>query len=933
MAEPAIAAAQIGKEENNAGLFRITKLNNNNYNAWALKLQLQMQEDETWIVITDEPPQPTTPEWEKKERKAKKTIVFLIEDHQLVHIKDKNAKQAWEALKVVHHRSSVGGKLQLKRQIATFKIDRMGNMRDHLDKLMGFYNDLATMGEAVSELDKACSILNSVYAEYTTVVTVIQGWEELRITWRDVSAQLISEWERRVQLKKQREIDDEAKLSRGTNTFKRNQMGTSEAFRQPTSSNTHQRGAGNAQKPIDCWECGVIGHTRANCPQRRAEIEKNVYSAKFFMNKSLSGDSDMYLNGVLLKTDRSRDWCMDSGAGTHVCPLKESFKTITKCYGPQVQIANGNLVPTMGIGMIDVEVRCEDKILTLNLDGVLWAPQLTEGLISVRHLTKQGYEVSFDKEGCFIEDKLGTSIKFGKRENGLFRLRYEETLNTVVKQHNEEESCIHQWHQRLGHRNFADIREMKKSGLKINDCDHDDDCEACMKGKMQRKPFPKKSTPVKEILDCVVSDVCGPMQTMSLGGSYYFITFIDVYSKCTEVHFMKHKSEVPDIAINFIEKMKTQHGRKPKIFRSDRGKEYLNGKLQSYLLREGIRPQCTVGYAPEQNGIAERKNRTLMEGARTMLADAQLPKSLWAEAVNTANFNINRVLSRGNTMTPHEKMNGEAPAWEQMHSFGCDVYAKIPDVHRRKLDVKAEKMRFVGYDDKSKGYRVFDGTKTRISRDVQFLTSKTKQQIGNHHDNSQSHAPRPREEEVDISFEPIPTIEEENYHYSDDDESDEDENDAQQTTASDPELPNDGNESTDESFVDADNESFQEELEPPSRPRRQNQGQLPVRYRNDYEMNAIKKRIKKLEIQLRTVKSYQVWSQQHYEDSTNMQYKRVAVACQFQEELLQTGNDECQVQEEPSQTVKNNTTTHGNKKSRHKKRRKIKRNIQKKRNN
>jgi transposase InsO family protein len=171
---------------------------------------------------------------------------------------------------------------------------------------------------------------------------------------------------------------------------------------------------------------------------------------------------------------------------------------------------------------------------------------------------------------------------------------------------------------------------------------------------MARRPFPEKAKPTENVLDCVTSDVCGPFEIESVGKKLYFITFNDIYSGYTNVEFLRRKSEVPDKAIAFIENLKTQLNQKPKIFRSDRAGEYLSDKMQSYLAKEGIRFQCTVGYAPEQNGIAERKNRTLVEAARTMLIDSGLPKSFWAEAINTAAYVYNNTLNSKTMKTPNE---------------------------------------------------------------------------------------------------------------------------------------------------------------------------------------------------------------------------------------------------------------------------------------
>jgi transposase InsO family protein len=363
--------------------------------------------------------------------------------------------------------------------------------------------------------------------------------------------------------------------------------------------------------------------------------------------------------------------------------------------------------------------------LEIEMEDTLWVPKLNDNLVSVFWLVEKGHVVQFTKDGCFIGHG-DERIRIAQREGNLYKLQQEEKCFVVTNEKDLEiERCVHDWHKRMAHRNLSDIRAMKKEGLRIKECDHSDDCEACIKGKMARKSFPKKATPTKDVFDCIVSDVCGQMQVESQGKKKYFVTFIDVHTKYTTVEFIREKSEVAQVTINFIESLKTQFGRKPKVFRTDRGTEYLNATLQDYLKKEGIRPQCTVGYAPEQNGIAERKNRTLMEGARTMLVESGLPKSFWAEAVNTANYVFNRIADKRTKKSPYEGMFKEKPKLTRFHEFGCDVYAMVPDEKRRKLDDKAEKMKFIGYSEESKGYRLIDKQfKVRISREVRFLTEK-----------------------------------------------------------------------------------------------------------------------------------------------------------------------------------------------------------------
>jgi transposase InsO family protein len=366
-------------------------------------------------------------------------------------------------------------------------------------------------------------------------------------------------------------------------------------------------------------------------------------------------------------------------------------------------------------------------------------------------------------------------------------------------------------------------------------------------GKMARKPFPKKATPTTAALDCIVSDVCGPLQVESIGRKKYFVTFIDLYSRYTEVEFIREKSEVTEKTINFIEKLKTQfEGRKPKTFRSDRGMEYLNAKLQNYLKKEGIKSECTVGYAPEQNGVAERKNRTLMEAARTMLIDSGLSRRYWAEAVANANHVFNRIVNGKQEKSPSELMYGRKPTPITFHEFGCDAYVMIPTEKRKKLDNKAEKLKFLGYDNNAKGYRLVNKNgKITISREVRFLkrNSEQKENITMNKEirkYTRKEKPEPytnTREETDEDnsvewyfdkplkpleiFEPLELLEEQDDTFYDAEEEINSENE---------EEVNNNNSNIEEQSNPEDSE--EEEEAGPRRSARENIGQLPKRFEN-----------------------------------------------------------------------------------------------------
>ena len=186
----------------------------------------------------------------------------------------------------------------------------------------------------------------------------------------------------------------------------------------------------------------------------------------------------------------------------------------------------------------------------------------------------------------------------------------------------EDQSWL--WHQRLGHFNFYGLKILyqKKMMKGLSPISLKDDiCKSCLEGKQHRQPFPSgNSRRAKKILELVHTDVCGPMRTLTFKKNRYFILFIDDYSRMTWVYFMRERSEVFTIFKKFKNLVENQSGRQIKVLRSDRGMKYTSKEFNKFCEDEGVEHQLTVGYAPEQNGVSEGKNRTIMEMAPTMLA-------------------------------------------------------------------------------------------------------------------------------------------------------------------------------------------------------------------------------------------------------------------------------------------------------------------------
>ncbi|KAJ3704843.1 hypothetical protein LUZ61_008548 [Rhynchospora tenuis] len=281
------------------------------------------------------------------------------------------------------------------------------------------------------------------------------------------------------------------------------------------------------------------------------------------------------------------------------------------------------------------------------------------------------------------------------------------------------------WHLRFGHLNFGGLKELSKKSMvkglpQIDHCDKF--CERCVLGKHPRSSFPiEASYHAKKPLELIRTDICGPITPNSLGKHRYFITFVNNFSRRTWVYFLKKKSEAFAVFKKFKVLVEKLNGIYIKALRSDRGCEYISKEFEYFCEEHGIRRFLTAPYSPQQNGVAERKNRTILDMVRSMLKSKNMPKEFWAEVVQCAVYLQNRCPTASlENMTPQEAWCGVKPTVSHLKVFGSVAYAHIPDQRRTKLDDKSKKLIFIDYDERSKACKFIDPAtnKIRISHDV-----------------------------------------------------------------------------------------------------------------------------------------------------------------------------------------------------------------------
>jgi hypothetical protein len=251
-----------------------------------------------------------------------------------------------------------------------------------------------------------------------------------------------------------------------------------------------------------------------------------------------------------------------------------------------------------------------------------------------------------------------------------------------------------------------------------------DFCEHCVYGKQKRVRFLRVGKEKKnERLELVHTDVWGPTQVSSLGGSHYYVTFIDDATRKTWVYCIRQKSDVFDTFKKWKALVENETGKSLKCLRSDNGGEYCSKEFDDYYSYHGICREKTVPRTPQENGVSERMNRTIMERAGSMRLHAGLPLQFWADVVDTDVYLINRGPSSSlDGRILEEEWTGKKVNYSFLKTFGCEAFVHIDKENRTKLEEKSKKCTFIGYGVNDFGYHLWDYENNKIirSRDVIF---------------------------------------------------------------------------------------------------------------------------------------------------------------------------------------------------------------------
>ncbi|QRV97073.1 Retrovirus-related Pol polyprotein from transposon TNT 1-94 [Ceratobasidium sp. AG-Ba] len=733
--------AENNTHSSTTGLHRIEALRGtDNYNVWRIQMEDILTDLELYDYVTRKSPKqlpmitkiseknPEYEKWTKNDRKALSNIRLRVDGNVLTHIQSCTySADAWDLLAATYQVKGTVGLIDLRRKFFSHRMSETDDIEEHIQRMRGWFQQLNQITPGTcTEVDWITTLVASLPDSWDTFTQSISF--QFDASDANILANQISDLRSRILAEAHR---------RNTRNGEAKSFFSSNKPNHNRSTRTESRAPDKSKSK--CNNCGKIGHWAAECrapgggAYKRSHQNKsnkgNSHNRRFDSPKkhqngnarthiAISGETKDYAFASRDKqtksiSKRKQIWLADSGTTTHIAKERSAFHSYTQATGYITGVAGQE--PIVGRGT--VLLRCKTgpnkhQYSTIKLTNVAHVPDAPVNLISLSLMTDKGMRISLERDRLTVlspnNDKVAIGSKLRDRAVGnLWSINAQtisdpqaesEKSNGEIVMFKQKGRTWLEWHKTLGHINVKTLKRLKETNA-VDSMEIAEDseglnfeCDACMQSKAHVQPFPKDSrTGASEIGELVVTDVWGPARIASIGKYKYYVSFTDVATRFTIIAFLRHKDETINEYKSFEAMINTQKDKRIKRVRFDNGGEFVNKKWTDHTKLNGTILETTAPYSAQQNGIAERLNRTLAEKAQAMMIEASAPKFLWSEAITYACYLKNRTPTQVNGKfwkTPYELFWNKRPEISRLRPWGAKCYILNQGENVSKLDAK-----------------------------------------------------------------------------------------------------------------------------------------------------------------------------------------------------------------------------------------------------